>query len=317
MEKKSICVIGAYFGNLPAYINLWLKSCEYNPSIDFFIFGDTKPDKLPKNVRHIYMTLSDMKKLADEKLGMDTALNYPYKCCDFKVVYGIIFEDYVKNYDFWGHCDFDMIFGDLRKYFSNDILNRYDRILPLGHLSIYRNTDEVNRRYMADGGMTPYKKVFTSKDIYGFDEWRGIYRIYRYNNFPMYSEKVYADISRSYKRFKLALTPEFKNHTAFYWQNGKVFRTYYRFGKAKTDEYVYIHFKERGFKSTINDEGLQAFYIGPDGFTEKKDNKLPDRKTVDKINPYNAKEEFKKRIRYYIKGYLPHQYVALKDKYLR
>ena len=92
MNRTAICIIGVYFGKLPEYINLWLKSCSYNPDIDFIIFGDNKIDNLPPNVKHIPMTLQEMKKLADEKLGLDTALYTPYKCCDFKVAYGNIFE---------------------------------------------------------------------------------------------------------------------------------------------------------------------------------------------------------------------------------
>ncbi len=37
---NKIVVIGVYFGNFPEYMNLWLKSCEFNKEIDFIIFTD-------------------------------------------------------------------------------------------------------------------------------------------------------------------------------------------------------------------------------------------------------------------------------------
>ena len=40
MKKYSICIVGVYFGKLPKYFNLWLKSCENNSDIDFLIIGD-------------------------------------------------------------------------------------------------------------------------------------------------------------------------------------------------------------------------------------------------------------------------------------
>ncbi len=316
MNRTTICIIGVYFGKLPEYINLWLKSCSYNPDIDFIIFGDNKIDNLPPNVKHIPMTLQEMKKLADEKLGLDTALYKPYKCCDFKVVYGNIFEDYLSGYDFWGHCDFDLIFGDIRGFITENILSEYDKILSLGHLSLYRNTKEVNNRYKLFGSMHDYKTVFENEAIYGFDEWSGIYRLYNFNNFKIYKKLVFADISSAYKRFKLAFCLNNYNKQLFYWQNGKVFRAYYKHKKCFKDEYIYIHFKKRDFKETIS-EDCNAFYIGPGGFTAKPDAELPSVNTIKEINPYNARAEINERIKYYTGDYLKYIYYRLRDKYLR
>ena len=91
------------------------------------------------------MTLVKMKTLAQNVLGFDVCLDRPYKCCDFKPIYGLIFKEYVSEYEYWGHCDFDLIFGDLQSFFDRYDLYKYDRFIPLGHLSLYRNTDEVNR----------------------------------------------------------------------------------------------------------------------------------------------------------------------------
>lgn len=291
--KTTICVIGVYFGKLPDYFNLWLHSCKHNSDIDFLLVGDNFPDELPENVRKIDMTLPEFKNLADKKLGLDTALTIPYKCCDFKVVYGIIFEDYVKNYDFWGHCDFDLIFGDLRAFFTEDIFSKYDRVLPLGHLSLYRNTKECNERYKLKGSQIgDYLEIFTNTRNYAFDEWYGICKIYNYNHFPMYDKIIFADISTKFNRFRLALLNKNYKKQIFYYENGKTFRGYYKHGEFFKDEFIYIHFQKRKIFSTITPEP-DAFYIGPDGFHKKEPYCFPTMEEIKKFNPEDKYEFFK------------------------
>lgn len=315
MKKTSICIIGVYFGDLPAYFNLWLKSCEYNKDISFLVFGDKLRGAKPANVQFIDFSISKMKELADKKLSLNTALYKPYKCCDFKVVYGIIFEDYIKNYDFWGHCDFDLVFGDIRKFATEDILAKNDKILPWGHLSLYRNTEEVKKRYMLDGSLVNYKDAFEKESSCAFDEKAGIYRIYSKNKFPMYTERIYADISKRFKRFTLSLAKDNYKNQVFYWQDGKAYRIYYKKGKEYKEEFIYIHFQKRGFNKTISVQ--RGFYIGPSGFTPKDNIADPSIEDIKRINPYNWKREFAEKIKLLKdKPYLQYKYLVLTDKYV-
>ena len=107
LDSMKICVIGIYFGKLPQYFNLWLKSAEANSQIDFLIFTDCEYSPLPRNVRFVEMSLLDVKERADAVIGFDTELSKPYKCCDYRPCFGLMFSDYLKGYDYWGHCDFD------------------------------------------------------------------------------------------------------------------------------------------------------------------------------------------------------------------
>ena len=50
-----IGIICCYFGSLPNYFNLWLKSCAANPTIDWLFFTDQSIETLPKNV-HLHLT---------------------------------------------------------------------------------------------------------------------------------------------------------------------------------------------------------------------------------------------------------------------
>jgi hypothetical protein len=153
-------------------IDLWLNSCACNPTVDWLVFTDQELNDAPQNVHLIKTSLEEIHRLARNKLGLPIILKHPFKICDFRPAFGVIFKDYLKDYDFWGHCDFDMIFGDVRKFITNDILEAYDKVLRLGHLSLYRNTPEVNERYKLPGpaGVIGYKIAFCDEKNYAFDE---------------------------------------------------------------------------------------------------------------------------------------------------
>src|SRR5690625_2795809 len=127
--KKDIVIIICYFGKFPWYFLYFLHSCKYNMDIDFVIITDNnvKYESSP-NVRIVKRTLSEIKKVASRKLGFKVEIDFPYKLCDFKPVYGLIFSELIKGYDFWGYSDVDIILGDIRAFINNEILNNYDYI---------------------------------------------------------------------------------------------------------------------------------------------------------------------------------------------
>lgn len=291
--NHKICIIGVYFGTLPAYFPLWLKSCERNKEIDFLIYTDQKLDSLPNNVFVKELTLNDFSMLATEKIGMCISLDKPYKCCDFKPAYGVIFENDIENYDFWGHCDFDLIFGDLVSFLSKYELDKYDKFLTLGHLCLYRNTVEVNNRFRLPGSVTNYKEVFTSNSSFAFDELSGMARIYQKNGFKMFSKRIFVDISTMFERYRMIdiypLDKKAKNYKrqTFCWESGKVFHEFELNSKVLRDEYMYIHFQKRP-NYQIDDQLLSAdaFYITNKGFFPKT--QVSSTQTLVKMNQYKV-----------------------------
>lgn len=261
-----VCIIGVYFGKFPNYFDLWLKSAKKNETINFMIFTDQTGYKNLSNVSFVHFTLEEMKKLASKKIGMEVYLDRPYKCCDFKPAYGVIFEDFLCDYDYWGHCDFDLIWGDIRFFLEKFHCEKYEKFLSLGHLSLYRNTFENNRRFMLDGPDVTYKTVFTDKHNFAFDEISGVYQIYQKNGIDCFSERIFADISKIYHRYRLALDDKNYDYQLFCWNNGHIFR-YYFDGDIKKEEFIYIHFKERGILPYDEDcINSTSFYITYSGF---------------------------------------------------
>lgn len=296
MEK--IAILTVYYGEFPPYFDLWLRSCEYNRSIDFFVVTDNIIDNLPENVKILDITFDDFRELAEKKLQKKVRIDFPYKLCDFKPIYGHILEDYLSDYDYWGHCDVDLIFGDLRKFFEKYKINKYDRFLHLGHLSLYRNTPECKQYYRLDGSACGnWEEVVTNPQNFLFDEWSGVYGIYHKNNISMFEERIFADISVIYKRFRLALEDPNYDQQVFYWDNGHVYRKHWVDGKSFKEEFIYIHFKKRKFDKELFDAStVTSFYIGPGGFNEKTGSATLD--DVKRINPYYGEKYELKELRH-------------------
>lgn len=171
---RSIALITCYFGKLPWYFDYFILSCQHNPTVDFIIVADdiTCTKTLPQNVKLIIKSLNELSGLASEKLGFAIDVKCGYKLCDFKPAYGVIFSDILGGYDFWGHTDIDIIFGNIRDFITNELMENYDLISVrpdwlTGCFLLYKNIEKVNQlfRHSKD-----YKKVFCNDKHYCFDE---------------------------------------------------------------------------------------------------------------------------------------------------
>lgn len=170
-----IIVLLAWFGDWPWYYPYFLHSCSFNNTIDFLIITNNKKTNhhiKPKNLHYIYLSKSDFSGILSNCLGFNVNIEYSYKLCDFKPSYGLVFKELFKNYDFWGVCDLDLIFGNLRGFFTNDFLNRYDFVsmrhdYTTGCFSLYKNTEKMRSLFMQS---KDYKLVLTSPEHFCFDE---------------------------------------------------------------------------------------------------------------------------------------------------
>jgi len=173
-KKESIAIIICYIGKLPWYFDYFAHSCKYNPSVDFFIVTDDTGylKSVSSNIRFIYKTLSEINQIAKKKLELPVQITTGYKLCDFKPTYGILFSELLKGYDFWGHGDIDMIFGNIRNFITDELLNTYELIsvrhdFLTGQFLLFRNNDKMNNLFTLS---RDYKKVLSSDRHYCFDE---------------------------------------------------------------------------------------------------------------------------------------------------
>ena len=301
---KKIVFICPYFGKLPEnHMSLWLQSCEKNQSINWIIFTDDKTRyNYPKNVLVNYVSLNELKNSIQKKFDFPISLDNGYKLCDYKPTYGYIFSEYIKGYDFWGYCDMsDCIFGDIRHFITDKILDKFDKIGFLGHLTLYRNTVEINKRFMlGTKSNITYRDILSSSENMAFDELNSysINSIYKENGIPFYRmDDCYYDISPLTYAFRQSIYDENYEHkflkkipTIFKWENGKLFECYVYKNKLMEKELLYVHFQKRKMQKEFK-EVENVYYIIPNKFiANNKD--LYNIKQIRKISRFKFYSQF-------------------------
>jgi hypothetical protein len=169
----SVCLVVCYFGPLPGWLTQFLLSCAYNPSIDFLIFTDqVQFPEVPPNVRVKHLSISSFNALATHKVGAEIKLSHPFKVCEFKPVYGHLFEEFLNGWDYWGYTDLDVIYGDIRRFLSAEMLCNYDvftarKEFLVGHFTLLRNNSGLRTLYQQSNDLLA---TLQSPDVLSFDE---------------------------------------------------------------------------------------------------------------------------------------------------
>tara|TARA_R100001143_G_scaffold63475_2_gene70824 strand:+ start:6157 stop:7005 length:849 start_codon:yes stop_codon:yes gene_type:complete len=269
--KKRIAILICYFGNLPWYFKYFIHTCKYNPEVDFYIITDdgSWTNKLPSNVTMIYKNIEEINQLAAKKLGFTTNINEGYKLCDFKPAYGFLFPDIFKGYDFWGHGDIDVIFGDIRQFITDEILDNHELInvrhdFISGYFLLFKNDEKMNTLFMQSND---YQKVLSSPVHYCFDETN-----FQYNDFTdilTYPKRKHEVDSMTHLVKRLEKKNELKTYFDFHvieglpgrlkWDNGKL---YYR-NKYEVLLYHMIYFKNIFNPKRIPETIPESFTISP------------------------------------------------------
>lgn len=286
MNKKengfSILLIIIWMGPFPNYFDLWLNSVKYNSTIHWLIVTDNDLTNVPANVKVLRYSLADLKRRVQEKFDFPISLDSPYKLCDYKPAYGEIFEEEIKAYDFWGWGDMDVVYGDLRSFFTDEILSSHERILMCGHLSLMRNESRLLRLYREKiDGYLYYKDVYSTGCFCTFDEWGRSDGKLGFNNMntqlgvKVYNRVIYADIDWKYNALKNSFggntrkTEYSKSRVYFHFFEGKLWKKW----KNGTREVCYIHLQKRKMKNRV--ASLEKdIYIYPHKF----DNRLMPKK---------------------------------------
>jgi len=123
-----------FFGSFP----LWMDKFEPPKGYDWLLDTD----------------LESFKKRVKDKLGIEYPGTYGSgKVWDYRCALGLLYEEEIKGCDYWGHIDFDMVFGDMDKFYPDEMIGEYDVIsghdtYVCGCFSLYRNCKEVNELFM-------------------------------------------------------------------------------------------------------------------------------------------------------------------------
>lgn len=315
--KKAL--IMPYFGTLPPYFNLWLSSCSYNKSIDYIVFTDNEEAyKLPENVKWIKMKFHEFRNVIIDKLSFNIKLEKPYKLCDFRPLYGYVFQDFIAEYDFWGYCDCDTIWGNIEKFLSDEIFEKNDKILRLGHLSFVRNQEEINTLPLMQSSL----KTILGNDIpYAYDEaidgfYDGFNGILVNNGYRLYlNNRDIADIDYHYFNFKVGNDKE----NIFRFNQGKLTRYYLNDETVIEQEVMYVHLQKR-FMLCEGNIDQDKFEILPNKFnniyTKISGTHIKGSNIYNHQNPkFNYKKERNQNMSWRIKRFIyePHKIKAIRS----
>ncbi len=280
--KASICFLIPQFGMIPGYINYFILTAAHSLGlIDFHFFTDQsiEVDHSIKNVFVTKMTLEEFNELASQKLGHSFTITKTYKLCDMKPMYGLIFEDQIKAYEFWGHCDFDMIFGNLKHFLNTNQFSQFDifsvqSLYASGPFLIFRNTPRINFFFKQS---VSWKTVLDQPDYKGFDEagdvireiWKGKSIKDCKGEIQSMTHLMKDDDLLQKQNIRISMreliTEGFQTGDRIYFDKGKLIQY-----PSNTELYIY-HFMNRKnlllFNDILWDKGISSFQFSDHGFT--------------------------------------------------
>lgn len=242
MEKRLKCVlIIPYFGRIPDYFHLWLKSAEANPDFTFFLYTDLPfPVSDQSNVKLKYITFEQLQTKLRNRLGQHCKVKDPYKLCDYRPAYGYLFAEDISAFDFWGFCDIDLIFGNIGKVITQEVLKNNDKLFMHGHFCLMRNNERMNLLFK-EKYPTVLDFNYTSRTNYSchFDENGTIAYA------PEFDNEIRYDFPGYFYDVPSAFYPMiYQNSEACaIWKNGTLML--YWNNAAESREIMYIHLQKR------------------------------------------------------------------------
>lgn len=246
---QKIVIIFPYFGNLPPQYRAWRATALYNPTIDFLFFTDADMDPAENIIIH-KMQFSAFRQIVQEAFDFQITLNRPYKLCEYKQSYGYILQDYIKDYDFWGFGDLDLVYGDLRFFFTEDVLS-HKFLLGWGHLTLLHNDEDTNTYFMKQvQGYQNYKDAFTTNKITFFDEfgYKGCSDKWRdCRPDDCWLEWPFDNASKPKQSYHFNSLTRGWERVIFEHKDNKLYMLRFNKGKLEKKESLYAHFQHRGF----------------------------------------------------------------------
>ena len=285
--RNRIVLLVPYYGKVPDYFNLWLASAENNPEFDFYVISDLRLNiSNSSNVKLINLSFSLVQKRI-KHLFVGSVISSPYKLCDYKPAYGVIFSDLIQGYDFLGYCDVDLIFGKLSSFISDELLTKHDKLFYHGHFTLFRNQEYVNHLFLKKyDKVIDYDYAFHTNYVCHFDENGTVAYAYKYGDIKQYFNWLFYDAPfYSYLLVKQRSTDELFLH----YNNGNL----YLCNSDNCSEVMYVHLQKRRMIGWQTLDNINDYYILRNMFLIQSDfvNQI---QNVD----YSEKYEFEKNYRF-------------------
>lgn len=240
--NKALIII-PYFGKLPIWFQTFLDSCQ-SKLLDFLLITDDASQyDYAGNFTVLYQSFDDFKHFFKESLGEEVYLEHPYKLCDYRPAYGKVFHSRLTDYKYWGHCDIDLVFGDIDHFIESFFKEGFDKFSRFGHFSLYRNTVENNSLYKKKTVVRNFDFIKQTSIPCLFDE-IAINKIFTKNNKKLIQSQLFHNVNINYKNFAvgdgLPTIP-----TLIVKRGIKLYLIESRDGKLVENEFFYVHMQRR------------------------------------------------------------------------
>ena len=186
MIKKVFLIteFGKPFDWTPKYIENVGKLAKYGWY--WKIFTPNKYENLPPNVEIVDMTIEQYGDLVMEKLNVRPNMFLTPKgipsvhITDFYIFSGIVFQDYIKGFDFWGITNMDVLYGRLDHFVSDTMLQDCDVFTDdvetiNGVFCLFRNNELCNNLWRL---ISNWKEIIGQKVCKGCLDGSGEHKIF-------------------------------------------------------------------------------------------------------------------------------------------
>lgn len=279
--QPSIVLLIPYFGRWPDWFDFFLHSCRFNSDIQWVFYTDCHvPESIPINVRFNTISFVEYKSFVSQRLGIDFQPDNAYKLCDLKPALGYIHEEDIQGFDYWGFSDIDLVYGNLREYFTAERLAKYDLLSThnrrvSGHFCLMRNTEKMRNAFKL---IKNWRQRLADNEHYALDEGAFSRIFIKHKNFPLPLFNFLAKFNpwRRNSEFVEAFTTpnagvvwddgSYNFPTAWYWNSGQLSNNI-----RTNNSYPYFHFlgwKKIWENKSYDFKGGDFFKITEKGFMD-------------------------------------------------
>lgn len=135
--KVLIC---PYFGVLPSWYEHWERNTERMREHGYDFLFDQDEDDFRQRVREI---------LEIEPPPMTGT----GRIWNFRPAFGLLYAKEIEGFDFWGHTDFDCVYGRVERWYTDEYLSDLD--ITSNHVdyisgpwTLYRNSPVINSLFL-------------------------------------------------------------------------------------------------------------------------------------------------------------------------
>jgi hypothetical protein len=251
LKHYTIVKIIPFFGQWPEWIDLFIESCKHNPDIDWLIYTDCDaPANKADNVKLVHVSFNDYKRFVSDKLNINFNPDNAYKLCDLKPALGYIHHDDIAGYDFYAFGDIDLIYGNLRHFLTDQLLQRFDVIGTherrlSGHFCLFRNNQRNREAFKK---IKHWQQHLENPEHLSLDESKFSKLFVPHRKHPRWLRKLWSVTSRYQRRvlfkeqYSTILSPipwhdgSSQHPTVWAWKQGKLVNS------QDKQQFMYLHF---------------------------------------------------------------------------